>query len=388
MDLFVDFFGIFDSVALLFATVVGAIWFAIRSFLGRFGLALLMGLGRGAGTGLGARFTGGQAGGQISSRRMPSNPTGRHARQALWNAEARQVRMKSYVDAWCDLLATRGGPFAISIHLQSLLHDGFRDKVVRLRVRCREFDRLEAVAQRRVQLYERDYARQCEPIQDEFLRLNVELARWKARHRRFVGRFWKKRWRYLKRNQIRTRRALIDVRWRLQKAEWKLNAAYRPVLEPALVAVDQYERNYLMHWVHSFEADLESFRLTVMTGRLLDILFEPASDGMRVHLGLGDLPHDRIVLREHMIDYLATHQVAFGPLARLESLFESYLRVRLIDDPELCERWHINRVWLQHALPAPGAVGVANERYQHLTPVGAWRLGSCDGHGIGPGREQ
>ena len=373
MDILSGFFSIFDSLALLIATAVGAFWFTVRSFLGRFGLAILTGLGRGAGTGIGARFTGTQASGQMSSRRMPTNPTGRHARQALMNAEARQIRMKSYVEAWCDLLATRGGPFALSIHLQSLLHDGFREKVVRLRSRCREFDRLEAIAQRRIQLFERDYARKCEPIRNELMDLNITLARWKARHRRFAWRFWRRRWRYLKGRQIATRRKLIAAQWRLQRAEWRLNVAARPTMEPALVAVDQYEQNYLMHWVHSFEADLESFRLTVMTGRLLDILFEPGSAGMREHLGLGALPKDRVDLREHVLGYLRERRVAFGPLARLESLFESYLRERLIEDSDLCQRWHINPIWLRRALPAPGAIGVAHERYRHIAPLGAWK---------------
>lgn len=378
MELFTELFTVFDSIAILIATAVGAFWFAVRSFIGRFGLAILTGLGRGAGTGIGARFTGSQAGAQMSSRRMPSNPTGRHARHALWNAEARQLRMKSYVDAWCDLLATRGGPFALSIHLQSLLHDGFREKVVRLRRRCREFDRLEAVAQRRIQFYERDYARQCEPIRDEILALTTTLARWKARHRRFAWRFWKRRWRYLKRRQIAVRRELTSAKWRLYQAEWRLNTAYRATIEPALVAVDQYERNYLMHWVHSFEADLESFRLTVMTGRLLDLLFAPSAKGMREHLGLGDLPDDRIELRDHVRAYLTSRKVAFSPLARLESLFESYLRMRLLDDPQLCERWHVNPIWLEYGLPAPGAIGLTHERFGHLTQRGDWRLRDVD----------
>lgn len=372
MEFLTEFVTALDSIAVLVATAIGAAWLAIRSFIARFGLAILTGLGRGAGTGLGARMTGSGPGGQISSRRMPSDPSGRHARQALWNAEARQQRLRLYVEAWVDLLVTRGGPFALSIHLQSLLSDGFREKVVRLRRRCREFDRLEAAAQRIIQRYEHDYARLCEPIRNDVLRLNVELARWKARHRRFAWQFWKRRWRYLKARQFATRQKLISQRWALQRAEWRLNVGYRPTIEPALVAVDQYERNYLMHWVHSFEADLESFRLTVLTGRLLDMLFEPANAPLRAHLGLAHLPAGREQLRAYVLRYLDAHGVGYGPAARLESLFESYLRLRLMRDDELCARWQINRVWLERALPAPGAIGTANARFYHLSPDGAW----------------
>lgn len=372
MEIFNELFGFFDQIALLAATAMGAAWLAVRSFIGRFGLALLTGLGRGAGSGIGVRFAGGGASSQLSSRRMPANPTQRHARQALWQAEARQQRMKLYVDAWFELVAARGGPFALSIHLDSLLNKSFRKKVLRLRNRCRAFDRLEDKAQYLIHRYENDYERKCEPFRNEVMRLSVELVAWKARHRRFRWRFWKRRWRYYKSQQIVTRRALTAAQWKLQRAETRLNMAYRSVIEPALVAVDQYERNYLTHWVQSFEADLESMRLTIVTGRMLDILFEPQHTPLRRHLGLHDLPHERISLRDHIVTYLEARGVGYGPLARLESLFESYLRVLLLSDPELCRRWNVNRTWLEHGLPAPGAIGVANRRHMHLSPVGGW----------------
>lgn len=378
MEFIPDIMGFFDGIALLVATAVGAVWLTIRSFLGRFGLAILTGLGRGAGSGLGSRFAGG-AGAQLNSRRMPTNPTGRHARQALLNAEARQLRMRSYVDAWLDLLATRGGPFAVSMHLQGLISSGFRDKVVRLRRRCREFDRLEAIAQRVVQRYERDYEARCEPIRDRILELNTEMTRCKARHRRFALQFWKRRWRHHKRRQIAIRRKLMLHQYRLRRSEWRLGLAYRSLIEPALVAVDQYERAYLMHWVHSFEADLESFRLTVVTGRLLDMLFAPGMEEMRAYLGLDSLPSERAGLRRYLVATLEAAGVGHEPLAHVESLFEAYLRIRLAADAELRRRWHVDRDWLLEALPAPGSLGVAAARHGHATPMRRWLADEPEG---------
>ncbi|MGI9405557.1 MAG: hypothetical protein ACR2O4_04225 [Hyphomicrobiaceae bacterium] len=363
MDFFLGFFSFFDDIALLIATAFGAVWLLLSTVMSRFGLAILTGLGRTGGAVIGQRF-----GGQMNSRRMPTNPTQRHARQALWRAEARQQRMASYVQAWFDLLATRGGPFAVSIYLHSILHDGFREKVVRLRTRCREFDRLEEIAQHRVQRYERDHERHCQPLRDELLDLEIELARLKARHARQRFRMWRKRWRRVKRRQFQTRRAIVAKRFRLSRAEWRLNARSRVLMEPALVAVDQYERAYLTHWVHSFEADLESFRLTVVTGRLIDLLFQPGHAETANRLGLADLPGDRIHMRDYIIAFLEERDVGFPPLARLEGLFEIYLRLRLLEDPALCRKWGINRIWLERYLPPPGAMGVAHERYNHLVP--------------------
>lgn len=377
MELFAEFFNLFNDFFLLMAGAVGAVWLMISTVLSRFSLAIIAGIGRTGGAVLGQRF-----GGQMNSRRMPSSPTNRKARQALWRAEARQQRMASYVQAWFDLLATRGGPFALSIYLHSMLHDGFRDKVVRLRVRCREFDRLEEVAQHRVQRYEREYEKTCEPIRDGILDLELELARLRARHTRQVFRFWRKRWRRVKRRQFQTRRAILWRRIQLMRAEWRLNEKYSVLMEPALVAVDQYERTYLAHWVHSFEADLESFRLTIVTGRLVELLFRPGHEATCKRLGLSDLPHDRIHLRDHLIDYLERRNIGFPPLARLEGLFEFYLRVRLLEDAELCRAWGVNRVWLENYLPPPGALGVAHERYNHLQNAQEIRAGIP---AVGPG---
>lgn len=370
MEIFTEFFGLFNDVFLLLAGAVGAVWLMISTVLSRFSLAIIAGLGRTGGAVLGQRF-----GAQASSRRMPTNPTTRRARQALWRAEARQQRMASYVQAWSDLLATRGGPFAISIYLHSLLHDGFRDKVVRLRTRCREFDRLEEIAQHRLQRYEQEYEQVCEPIRDEILDLELELARLRARHSRQRFRLWRKRWFRVKRRQFQTRRSILWQRIQLMRAEWRLNEKYSVLMEPALVAVDQYERTYLTHWVHSFEADLESFRLTVITGRLADLLFQPSHDETRKRLGLADLPSDRIHMRAHLISFLEQKGVGFPPLARMEGLMEIYLRLRLLEDPELRKRWGVNSVWLEHYLPPPGALGISHERFNHLVQPRPARAG-------------
>ena len=159
------------------------------------------------------------------------------------------------------------------------------------------------------------------------------------------------------------------------RAEWRLNEKYSVLLEPALVAVDQYERTYLTHWVHSFEADLESFRLTVMTGRLVDLLFQPAHYETRKRLGLSELPNNRVLLRDHLIEALETRGVGFPPLARLEGLLEIYLRLLLLDDPALQRKWSVNATWLEHYLPPPGALGIANERFNHLTQPTSVRAG-------------
>ncbi|MEL7543706.1 MAG: hypothetical protein AAGJ70_08020, partial [Pseudomonadota bacterium] len=192
MEFFWDFFNQFF---LLIAGGIGAIWLMISTVLSRFSLAILTGLGRAGGAVLGQRF----GGGQMQSRRMPTTATPRRAREALWRAEGRQQRMALYVEAWFDLLSTRGGPFALSIYLHSQIHPGFREKVRRLRERCREFDRLEEVAQHRVQRYEREYAAVCEPMRDHVIDLELELSRLKARHARQRFKLWRRRWFRVKR---------------------------------------------------------------------------------------------------------------------------------------------------------------------------------------------
>ncbi|MEL6288298.1 MAG: hypothetical protein AAFQ35_05910 [Pseudomonadota bacterium] len=218
MEIFTEFISFFDGIILLVAGTLGAIWVMISTVLSRFSLAILTGIGRTSGAVLGQRF-----GGQMQSRRMPSTAGPRRAREALWRAEARQQRMALYVQAWHDLLATRGGPFALSIALHAQMHDGLRDKIERLRERCREFDRLEEIAQHRVQKYEREYARMCEPIRDHVLDLELELARLKARHARQRFRFWRSRWQRVKRRIFQTRRAILAERIRLMRSEFRLN---------------------------------------------------------------------------------------------------------------------------------------------------------------------
>lgn len=201
----------------------------------------------------------------------------------------------------------------------------------------------------------------------------MELARWKARTRRFALQFWRRRWRYYKRRQVLERRRIIALRWRLQQAETKLNRAYRTLLEPALMALDQYERTYLTHWVNSFEADLESFRLTIVTGRLIDLLQAPQQVRLAERLGLAELPREQAGLVQHLTEYLQERRAVHGPSDGIETLFEAYLRLRLLEEPELARRWGIDPAWIAHLLPPPGAIGIAQEYYAHLPHPAAWR---------------
>ncbi len=374
MEFLTDSLTFFSDIGVLIATVVGTAIVALRGFIVRFGLAILAGLGRGAGAGLSSKFagSGGTAGSQIDSRRMPASAKARHARQALWQASAREKRMETYLDAWIDLLAMRGGPFALSIYLYSLFHKGFQLKVARLQQRCREFDRLEDEAQRILQRYEADYERKCEPLRNEILDDQIELAKWKARHRRWSFKFWRKRWRYYKKRMTAVRRRLFVRRIILFRREYKLNLCYRSVIEPALKAVDQYEKAYLSHWVHSFEADLKSFRLTVVTGRLLEMICEKQNHDFLERLGLGEMPSDAARLRVFLQSTIESYQAGYGPEATLESLFETYLRLKLLNEPGLLERWGVNRVWLERYLPPPGALGVTQQRYEHMGSNRDW----------------
>ncbi|MEL7544381.1 MAG: hypothetical protein AAGJ70_11465, partial [Pseudomonadota bacterium] len=172
-----------------------------------------------------------------------------------------------------------------------------------------------------------------------------------------------------------TRRAILFERLALMRQEWRLNEKYRVLMEPALTALDQYERHYLTHWVHSFEADLESFRLTVVCGRLLDLLHFPAHADTISTLGLADLPQDPAALRAHLIDFIDARGVGYPPGPRIEGLFEIYLRLRLLEDEELRARWDVNQVWLERYLPPPGALGVAHARFYHLAHHESSRAG-------------
>ncbi|MEZ5776279.1 MAG: hypothetical protein R3D33_16690, partial [Hyphomicrobiaceae bacterium] len=364
MDTVNDIFAVFNDLTIVAGTVLATLFLLLRSVFMGLGTALLSAFGRGAGAGIGTRF----AGGQLASRRLPTNPTQRLARQALYQAEARQVRMETYNEAWLELVTLRGGPYALSVHLLGMLSPGFRDKVDRLRTRSLEFDRLEERAQRIVQRYERDYQRVCEPLRDEVRALDVELSRWKARDRRFALQFWRRRWRHAKRRHLRLRFKVVARRWHLHRTEWRLNLRYRGALEPALRAVDRYERAYLTHWIHSFEADLESFRLTILSGRLMEIVRQPARKATIGRLGLADLPDDAAALRSFLIEGLAASARAVAPGEPIESLFETWLRDRLAASPELCALWQVDPAWLRAHLPPPGSLGVVHERYLHVAP--------------------
>lgn len=383
LGLFVDFIANFfsplvdlaNNIFVIAGGTIAALFFGVYGLFSRFGLALLTGLTRSAGTGIGDRFVirGAGASGQLAGRRLPSAIRQRHARQALWNADARLARLERYVEVWLGLLAARAGPFAVSMHLMSLLHRGFQEKTARLARRAQKFDRLEEKAQSLLQRYEADYAIQCEPLRDSMLRNYVELSLWKARGRRFAWQVWRRRWRYTKRRQVLVRRRIIAERLELHKAEQRLNKLYRIQLEPALTALDLYESTYLAHWVHSFEADLESFRLTVVTGRLIAMLKEPQNARLAETLGLASLPDTTASLTALFTTFLAERQAVLGPNEGIETLFEAYLRLRLIEEPELCRRWGIERQWIERMLPAPGSLGLAHEYYGHLTDAGVWR---------------
>ncbi len=370
METIGEIFSSFSELALVTGTMLAAVLFFFRSIFTGLGTALLAALGRGAGHGFGQRLSPGR---DMAGRRLPTNPRQRLARQALFEAEARQARMESYVDAFSDLLALRGGPFAVSVTLCGLVEPGFAQKVTRLRQRVQEFDRLEGTAQRIVQRYESDYERRCEPTRDELRALSVQLARLKARHRRFAWQPWRRRWRHTKARLLATRRRILAAAWRLRQAELRLNMSYRTVLEPALAAADQYERAYLTHWVHSFEADLDSLRLTVVSGRLVELIGSAPYAGLRASLGLDGLRWEAGKLEPELRDFIAARGGGFGPEATTESLFETYLRLRLLEDDALRRVWGIDRVWLERDLPPPGALGLVHERYQHLAIVGSLR---------------
>ncbi len=372
MDILTLFFSFFADIGFLIATIIGALVVAVRGIIGRFGFAILAGLGKGAGAGLGSKLTGGRSGGEPDNKKMPSSQQVLRARQALWGSHARETRMNTYVSAWYNLLSLRGGPFAISIYLHSLFHKGFQQKVIRLQQRCREFDRLEDNAQRVLQRYESDYERDCEPLRDALLDDLVDLAKWKARHRRWTFKFWRKRWWNNKKNMLKLRRRIVFQRYILLQKEYRLNILYRSTLEPVLKAQEQYERHYLSHWVHSFEADLKSFELTVISGRLVEILVNMNDRRFLERLGLGDLPREPAYLRSFMQQYLDQYNIGYGPEATIENLFENYLRAKLTYEHGMAERWGINRIWLMNYLPPPGALGIVQNKYYHMMPQRSW----------------
>ena len=372
MDIISIFFSFFTDIGLLVATLLGTIVVAIRGIIGRFGFTILAGLGKGAGAGIGSKLTGGRSGYQFESKNMPTGQLVLRGRQALWTSASREKRMNTYIAAWYNLLALRGGPFAISIYLQSLHHKGFQQKIQRLQKRCREFDRLEDNAQRALQHYERDYEKQCEPLRDQLLDHIYELSKWKARHKRWAFKFWHKRWRHNKKNMFSLRRKISMKRYTLLMKEYRLNMIYRARLEPLLKTVHQFEHQYLTHWVHSFEADLKSFELTVISGRLVEIISNMTNRRFLENLGLGELPREPAYLRSYMQKYLDNHNIGYGPEATIENLFENYLRVKLISEPGMAERWGISKIWLKNYLPPPGALGIVQSKYHHMAPNQAW----------------
>jgi hypothetical protein len=360
-----EIFTAFNELALVAGTLLAAVFFFFRSIFAGLGTALLAALGRGAGYGIGQRLSpGAQAG-----RRLPLSPRQRLARQALFEAEARQVRIESYVGAYLKLIAERMGPFALSVHVAGQIEPGFAEKFERLVRRTQEFDRLEEKAQRALQRFEADYAKHCEPVRDELRSLSVELTRWKARGRRFAWQPWRRRWRYYKRRMLATRKAIFRKQLRLQSAELKLNMGYRAILEPALAEVDRYERAYLTHWIHSFEADLESLRLTVVSGRLIEHLATPQNAALRARLQIEGLPAGKAALERELKSYLSSRDVGLAPAATTAGLLEAYLRIRLLEDADMRAAWGVDRSWIERDLPPPGELGVAQERWLHLRHV-------------------
>ncbi|MEO0620021.1 MAG: hypothetical protein AAFZ01_12185, partial [Pseudomonadota bacterium] len=92
-------------------------------------------------------------------------------------------------------------------------------------------------------------------------------------------------------------------------------------------------------------------------------------------LGLEDLPQDTDALRSHLIDFIDARGVGYPPASRIEGLFEMYLRLRLLEDPQMREGWDVNLVWLERYLPPPGALGVAHARFYHLPDQESTRAG-------------
>ncbi len=364
-------FGAFNDIYLLAAGAAGAFYVAIRGIFAKLMIGLLGGLGRGAGTGLGTKMTNG-GGSSRNGQNLSTASRIKDAKQALFSAAGRKKRIQTYLETWIALLATRGGPHAVSIYLHSLIHPSFNEKVSRLRWRCRKFDELEGHTQHILGRYERDFERQCMPIRDELIALDVNLSRWKARHKRWYGKLWRKRWWYYKRNIRKTRWAMVALQVKLYKKNRWLNIAYRPELEPALKELEHFERIYLTSWIHSFEADLESFRLTVISGRLLEQLHLPRYAKHKTLLGLSDLPIERHETRKFLQDFLKGHGVGFGPETTVEGLFEAFLRLRLMHDEDLRKAWNIDYTWLTRSLPPPGALGVADTVFNHLESNTQW----------------
>ncbi len=367
----------FNDLYLVGATAIGALYMGLRGIFAKLLIGLLGGLGRGAGTGIGNRMTGGTGGGSSGGggANLSTANKIKHAKQALYAAAGRKRRIQIYLETWVTLLTVRDGSHALSIFLHSLIHPSFNKKVSRLRNRCRKFDELEGRVQHILGRYERDFERHCLPLRNELIALDVNLARWKARHRRWFGKIWRKRWWYYKRNIRKTRWKMIKLQIRLYKKNNWLNIAYRPELEPALVELHHYERIYLTSWVHSFEADLESFRLTVISGRLIEQLQKEQYADHKDYLGLSELPEDMDETRKYLREFLKKHGVGIGPESSVEGLFEAFLRLRLIHDPEMRKRWGVDYVWLTQSLPPPGALGLADAKYNHLESNRHWYPG-------------
>lgn len=373
MEFVNELFTGINDLFLYVATAIGALFMALRVLLAKLMIGLLGGLGRGAGTGLGSKITGSGGGNNSGNTgEMPSSPRYKKARQALYGASSRQARMANYVNAWFNLLAMRSGPHAVSVYLYSLMHPDFADKTARLRARCRKFDQLEEKAQRVLARYERDFEKKCAPLRDQLIDLDVEISRLKARYKRFGFQFWKRRYWSFKRRIRKSRWEMIGVQLRLYLVTRRLNILYRPFIQPAFKQLDHYERIYLAQWVHSFEADLESFRLTVVSGRLLEELTSEDCAGVRAFYMLEDLPVEQDRLRAYLKDYLESYDIGFVPNAAVEGLFETWLRVRLLQDDTMRRKWGVSSRWLRHCIPPPGGLGVVQSTYGHFTNNDDW----------------
>ena len=357
---------------LVIATAAGALLVILRGIFAKLMIGLLGGLGRGAGTGLGSKLTGPGGGGQPGGSGMPTSPRYKQAKTALYQAAARQTRMANYINAWFNLLSMRTGPHAVSVYLYSLMHPHFKDKIARLRIRCREFDRLEEKAQKVLSRYERDFERQCVPLRNLLIHHDVELFRWKARYARFGFQLWKRRYWYHRRKIRQTRWKMIALQIKLYFRTRRLNIVYRPFVEPAFREMDHYERIYLASWVHSFEADLESFRLTVISGRLIEEVLSENFADFRDFYQLSELPVEAEALRHFLRQYLTERNIGFASSAAIEGLFETWLRVRLLEDERMRKKWNISTIWLTRCIPAPGAIGIAQAQFGHLPHNTVW----------------
>lgn len=326
----------------------------------------------------------------INYRLLPTDAVARKARDHLENAVNRAVRIKAYLDMRRIKKADREGPFALTLWVEDLFDHHFRQWQIALKESIREFDRREDIIRHVIYKLERATGKIRKAYETQLNDLELAVNRQHIRWAIAIGQMTKKR-------NVKAFWAELKI-VREERRKWKaLNKAYLAALKERNAKIAQTERRYdivlkdYLPWLQNFEkrrlvtavhisqADWASSQQTAECGRTLDRLLatkSPAAHDVRALIQFPeDFPWTLDEARTYMLDQLRG-RVGLNPNVQIEDIFETWLRIFYLDrGPEGCpnveplgSRGFYD--WTRQ-LVAPGAKGLAHERYGHLNAADA-----------------